>query len=88
MVGVIVFTAVGVLEEQAVLGDGMAEAGGEAPPEAGAAVVCADSALREALAGLTNPHLIKRCAALEALDATGPATAARPCVCRPAESST
>ncbi|WP_254397833.1 IS110 family transposase [Streptomyces sp. AC558_RSS880] len=40
-------------------------------------LVCADSALREALAGLTNPHLIKRCAALEALDATGPATAAR-----------
>ncbi|MDO0929970.1 hypothetical protein QQY24_33310 [Streptomyces sp. TG1A-8] len=23
-------------------------------------LVCADSALREALAGLTNPHLIKR----------------------------
>ncbi|MCX4537866.1 IS110 family transposase [Streptomyces sp. NBC_01669] len=40
-------------------------------------LVCADSALREALASLTNPHLIKRCAALEALDATGPATAAR-----------
>ncbi|MFE7245506.1 transposase [Streptomyces sp. NPDC057580] len=40
-------------------------------------LVCADSALREALASLTNPHLIKRCAALEVLDATGPATAAR-----------
>ncbi|GAB3170692.1 IS110 family RNA-guided transposase [Streptomyces incanus] len=40
-------------------------------------LVCADSALRETPAGLTNPHLIKRCAALEALDATGPATAAR-----------
>ncbi|MEU6890129.1 transposase [Streptomyces viridosporus] len=40
-------------------------------------LVCADSALREALAGLANPHLIKRCAALEALDATGPAAAAR-----------
>ncbi|MER6409301.1 transposase [Streptomyces viridosporus] len=40
-------------------------------------LVCADSALCEALAGLTSPHLIKRCAALEALDATGPAAAAR-----------
>jgi hypothetical protein len=41
VVGVVVFAAVGVFEEEAVLGEGVAEAGGEAPPEAGAAAVAA-----------------------------------------------
>jgi transposase len=40
-------------------------------------LVCADPALREDLAGLANPHLIRRCAQLDDLDSTGPADAAR-----------
>jgi transposase len=42
-------------------------------------LVSADSALREALAGLTNPRLVKRCAELEldVVRATEPADAAR-----------
>ncbi|MFI6063631.1 transposase, partial [Streptomyces sp. NPDC051286] len=40
-------------------------------------LVSADSTLRESLAGLSNPRLIKRCADLDDLDATGPAAAAR-----------
>ncbi|WP_406190767.1 transposase [Streptomyces sp. NBC_01017] len=40
-------------------------------------LVSADPALREAPAGLTNPHLVKRCAELDDLTTTGPAAAAR-----------
>lgn len=40
-------------------------------------LVSADPALREELAGLTNPHLVKRCAGLDDLTITGPAAAAR-----------
>jgi hypothetical protein len=39
VVGVVVFAAVGVFEEEAVLGDLVAGADGEAPPEAAAAAV-------------------------------------------------
>jgi transposase len=39
-------------------------------------LVSADAALRESLAGLTNPRLLKRCAKLEDVEATGPAEAA------------
>ncbi|MEW2497521.1 hypothetical protein AB0942_28895 [Streptomyces nodosus] len=37
VVGVVVLAAVGVLEKQTVLGDLVADAGGEPPPEAGTA---------------------------------------------------
>ncbi|MFF8381575.1 IS110 family transposase [Streptomyces sp. NPDC015661] len=40
-------------------------------------LVSADSALRESLAGLSNPHLFKRCADLDPQRAGGPAGAAR-----------
>ncbi|MGW4985377.1 IS110 family transposase [Streptomyces mirabilis] len=40
-------------------------------------LVCADATLREDLAGLTNPHLIKSCARLDNSQVTGPADAAR-----------
>lgn len=40
-------------------------------------LVCADATLREDLAGLTNPHLIKACARLDDSQAAGPAGAAR-----------
>ncbi|MCY0932134.1 IS110 family transposase [Streptomyces sp. H27-H1] len=40
-------------------------------------LVSADSALRESLAGLSNPHLFKRCADLNPQHASGPAGAAR-----------
>ncbi|MEV4429593.1 hypothetical protein ACN9M0_37835 [Streptomyces sp. R-07] len=40
-------------------------------------LVSADSALRESLAGLSNPHLFKRCADLDPQHARGPAGAAR-----------
>ncbi|WUD85539.1 transposase [Streptomyces sp. NBC_00503] len=39
-------------------------------------LVSADSALRESLAGLSNPHLFKRCAYLDPQHARGPAGAA------------
>ncbi|MGX4694453.1 IS110 family transposase [Streptomyces sp. JNUCC 63] len=40
-------------------------------------LVSADAALRESLAGLTNPHLSARCAELEVPEVAGPAGAAR-----------
>ncbi|MEY9988168.1 transposase [Streptomyces sp. V4I8] len=40
-------------------------------------LVSADPALRELLAGLNNPHLVKQCAELDDQTATGPAAAAR-----------
>ncbi|MFD6186361.1 transposase [Streptomyces goshikiensis] len=40
-------------------------------------LVSTDSALRESLAGLSNPHLFKRCADLDPQHARGPAGAAR-----------
>ncbi|MCC2281015.1 transposase, partial [Streptomyces sp. ET3-23] len=40
-------------------------------------LVSADAALRESLAGLSNPHLFKRCAELEDAEAAGPAATAR-----------
>lgn len=40
-------------------------------------LVSADSALRESLTGLSNPHLFKRCADLAPQHASGPAGAAR-----------
>ncbi|MFZ3494803.1 IS110 family transposase [Streptomyces sp. 5.8] len=40
-------------------------------------LVSADTTLRESLAGLSNPHLFKRCAELDAQHASGPAGAAR-----------
>ncbi|MEV4252760.1 IS110 family transposase [Spirillospora sp. NPDC049652] len=40
-------------------------------------LVAADPALRESLAGLSNPHLIKRCALLDDRTGHGPARAAR-----------
>jgi transposase len=40
-------------------------------------LVSADSALRESMAGLSNPRLIKRCAQLDDLDGQGPDRAAR-----------
>nr|WP_232789696.1 transposase [Streptomyces jeddahensis] len=42
-----------------------------------AVLVSADPALRESLAGLSNPKLIQRCSELEPADGTAPATAAR-----------
>ncbi|MFF4355172.1 hypothetical protein [Streptomyces sp. NPDC001530] len=39
VVGVVVLAAVGVFEEEAVLGDVVPDSGGEAPPEAGAVAV-------------------------------------------------
>lgn len=40
-------------------------------------LVSADSALRESLAGLSNPHLFKQCADLDPQNASGPVGAAR-----------
>lgn len=40
-------------------------------------MVSADTALRESLAGLSNPHLFKRCAELDASQECGPAGTAR-----------
>lgn len=40
-------------------------------------LVSADSTLRESLAGLSNPHLFKRCAQLDDSEAEGPTGAAR-----------
>nr|WP_286259731.1 IS110 family transposase [Streptomyces graminofaciens] len=40
-------------------------------------LVSADAALRESMAGLSNPHLFKRCAELDDLGSSGPARAAR-----------
>jgi transposase len=40
-------------------------------------LVCADAALRESLAGLSNPKLIKQCAALTETEISGPAGAAQ-----------
>ncbi|MFD9822603.1 IS110 family RNA-guided transposase [Streptomyces violascens] len=40
-------------------------------------LVCADAALRESLAGLSNPHLFKRCAELDDSHDAGPAGTAR-----------
>ncbi|MFF3062560.1 transposase, partial [Streptomyces sp. NPDC057909] len=40
-------------------------------------LVSADSALRESLAGLSNPYLFRRCAELDGSDTAGPAAAAR-----------
>ncbi|MFF7756098.1 transposase [Streptomyces sp. NPDC007971] len=42
-----------------------------------AVLVAADPALREALSGLSNPKLIRKCSELEAADDTAPAAAAR-----------
>jgi transposase len=42
-----------------------------------AVIVTADAPLRESLAGLSNPHLIRRCARLNDAKHTGPAGAAR-----------
>ncbi|MFF9025733.1 hypothetical protein [Streptomyces eurythermus] len=42
VVGVVVLAAVDVLEEEAVLGEVVADSCGEAPPEAGAAAVAAE----------------------------------------------
>ncbi|GKQ40681.1 hypothetical protein ALMP_72040 [Streptomyces sp. A012304] len=40
-------------------------------------LVSADAALRESMAGLSNPHLLKRCAELDNTEATGPVGTAR-----------